>query len=54
MDVCFRLKRRAVSSEEKDPGLGTGVSYFVEDKPFRQYIATVGDQKEVCYYIFVS
>ncbi|KAJ7787930.1 hypothetical protein B0H14DRAFT_3095293 [Mycena olivaceomarginata] len=28
IDTCFRLKRRLVSSELKDPGLGSGWSYF--------------------------
>jgi len=47
VDACFRLKRRDVSSPQKDPGLATGLSYFVPDEPFREYIATVGDQEEV-------
>ncbi|KAF8145475.1 hypothetical protein K438DRAFT_1630027 [Mycena galopus ATCC 62051] len=47
IDACFRLKRRLVSSEAKDPGLGTGWSYFTEDRPFRQYLLTVTDQKEM-------
>ena len=32
IDACFKLKRHIVSSEKKDPGLGTGWLYFVEDK----------------------
>ncbi|KAJ7814307.1 hypothetical protein B0H13DRAFT_2242773 [Mycena leptocephala] len=47
IDVCFRLKRRLVSSEAKDPGLGSGWSYFTEDRPFREYLLTVTDQKEM-------
>lgn len=47
IDACFRLRRRLVSSEAKDPGLGTGMSYFVEDRPYREYLLTVTDQKEV-------
>jgi hypothetical protein len=38
-----------VSSEAKDPGLGTGWSYFTEDAPFREYLLSVTDQKEVSY-----
>jgi hypothetical protein len=30
LDANFRLKRRDVSSEEKDPGLATGWSFFGE------------------------
>ncbi|THU93123.1 hypothetical protein K435DRAFT_861819 [Dendrothele bispora CBS 962.96] len=48
IDACFRLKRRMVSSDERDPGLGTGWSYFVEDKPFKEFLATVTDQDEMC------
>ncbi|THU93111.1 hypothetical protein K435DRAFT_670775 [Dendrothele bispora CBS 962.96] len=40
-DACFRLKRRLVSDEVKDPGLGTGWSYFVEDPPFREYLKSM-------------
>ncbi|KDQ23709.1 hypothetical protein PLEOSDRAFT_1048587 [Pleurotus ostreatus PC15] len=47
LDACFRLKRRIVSSVEKDPGLGIDWSYFVENEPFRRYILTVTDQKEM-------
>ncbi|KAJ3764740.1 hypothetical protein FB446DRAFT_795781, partial [Lentinula raphanica] len=46
-DACFRLKRRLVSSNDVDPGVGTGSSYFVEDNQFREYIATCGDQVEM-------
>ncbi|KII87536.1 hypothetical protein PLICRDRAFT_113331, partial [Plicaturopsis crispa FD-325 SS-3] len=46
-DACFRLKRRIVSSEHRDPGLGCGWSYFVPDAIYRRYIATQGEQKEI-------
>ncbi|KAJ7846652.1 hypothetical protein B0H13DRAFT_1646562, partial [Mycena leptocephala] len=46
-DACFRLKRRLVSSELKDPGLGTGWAYMVENEPYREYLRTVTDQKEM-------
>ncbi|KAJ7358033.1 hypothetical protein DFH08DRAFT_687643, partial [Mycena albidolilacea] len=47
IDTCFRLKRRLVSSEKKDPGFGTGWSYFTEDPPFQKYLLSVTDQKEM-------
>ncbi|KAJ8503496.1 hypothetical protein ONZ45_g10817 [Pleurotus djamor] len=47
LDACFRLKRRIISSSEKDPGLGVGWSYFVESEPFRKYLLSVTDQKEM-------
>ncbi|KAL0563119.1 hypothetical protein V5O48_018958 [Marasmius crinis-equi] len=36
VDACFRLKRRAISSEQRDPGLFTGGAYFVEQKEYQQ------------------
>ncbi|KAJ7734170.1 hypothetical protein DFH07DRAFT_754473, partial [Mycena maculata] len=47
MDACFRLKRRMVSSEVKDPALGSGWGYMVESGPYRKYLLTVTDQKEM-------
>jgi hypothetical protein len=47
IDTCFRLKRGLVSSELKDPGLGTGMSYLLEDTEFREFLLTVTDQVEV-------
>ncbi|KAJ7185939.1 hypothetical protein C8R46DRAFT_1208043 [Mycena filopes] len=47
LDACFRLKRRMVSSELRDPGLGTGWSYFVEQEPYRQYLLTTTNQTEM-------
>ncbi|KAJ7019902.1 hypothetical protein C8F04DRAFT_1275729 [Mycena alexandri] len=46
-DACFRLKRRLVSSELKDPGFGTGFAYMVENEPYRAYLRTVTNQKEM-------
>ncbi|KAJ7194873.1 hypothetical protein GGX14DRAFT_333182, partial [Mycena pura] len=47
LDACFRLKRRMVSSQLKDPGLGTGWAYMVEWAPYREYLLTVTDQEEM-------
>ncbi|KAJ7363849.1 hypothetical protein DFH08DRAFT_949484 [Mycena albidolilacea] len=47
LDACFRRKRLMVSSELKDPGLGTGWVYMLENTPFREYLLTVTDQKEM-------
>lgn len=41
------MKRRLVSSEKKDPGLGTGLGSFLEDSPYRRYLLTKTDQKEM-------
>ncbi|KAJ7315615.1 hypothetical protein DFH08DRAFT_820537 [Mycena albidolilacea] len=47
LDACFRLKRLLISSELKDPGLGTGWAYMLENTAFREYLLTVTDQKEM-------
>ncbi|KAJ6516514.1 hypothetical protein C8R45DRAFT_809791 [Mycena sanguinolenta] len=38
LDACFRLKRRLVSSELKDPDLGSSWAYMVETVPYRDYL----------------
>ncbi|KAJ7449737.1 hypothetical protein B0H11DRAFT_2247094 [Mycena galericulata] len=47
LDACFRLKRRLVSSQLKDPSLGSGWSYILETSPYHEYLLTVTDQKEM-------
>ncbi|KAF7305217.1 CxC2 domain-containing protein [Mycena kentingensis (nom. inval.)] len=47
MDACFRLKRRLIGSDLRDPGLTTGWAYFVEWEPYRNFLLTVTDQKEI-------
>lgn len=36
-----------ISNEFKDPGLGTGWAYVMENAPYRHYLLSVTDQKEV-------
>ncbi|KAF7321124.1 CxC2 domain-containing protein [Mycena chlorophos] len=47
IDACFRLKRRLISNEVRDPGLGTGWAYMVEWEPYRQFILLHKNQKEM-------
>ncbi|KAJ7028941.1 hypothetical protein C8F04DRAFT_1265508 [Mycena alexandri] len=47
LDACFRLKRRMISSELRDPGLGTGWAYFVEQEPYRQYLLAATNESEM-------
>ncbi|KAJ7118596.1 hypothetical protein C8R43DRAFT_901412, partial [Mycena crocata] len=47
LDACFRLKRLLISSELKDPDLGSGWAYMVETASYREYLRTVTDQKEM-------
>ncbi|KAI1792316.1 hypothetical protein LXA43DRAFT_1093838 [Ganoderma leucocontextum] len=48
VDACFRLKHRNVSDETKDPILGSGWGYFVEDTGYKELLAEYGDQEEIC------
>jgi hypothetical protein len=38
MDANFRLKRKDVSSEEKDPGLGRGWAFFCEVNAYMAHV----------------
>ncbi|KAL0955398.1 hypothetical protein HGRIS_001645 [Hohenbuehelia grisea] len=40
IDANFRLKRKNVSNEDKDPSLTDGSGYFVETKPYMDHIRT--------------
>ncbi|KAL1738360.1 hypothetical protein HDZ31DRAFT_11248, partial [Schizophyllum fasciatum] len=47
LDACFRLKRRKISSWDRDPSLADGGSYMVESAPFEEYIKGAGEQTDV-------
>ncbi|KAI9070213.1 hypothetical protein FKP32DRAFT_1558354 [Trametes sanguinea] len=47
IDACFRLKRRAVSSEDKNPILGSGWAYFLEDTGFKEILSSYQKQDEI-------
>ncbi|KAH9845982.1 hypothetical protein C2E23DRAFT_872607 [Lenzites betulinus] len=47
IDACFRLKRRAVSNTGKDPILGSGWGYFVEDTGYQEVLRGYGNQDEM-------
>lgn len=50
IDANFRLKRKKVSSEERDPSLGGGWSFFVEETAYKEHLAEHWDDKQpVCY-----
>ncbi|KAK7049202.1 hypothetical protein VNI00_005803 [Paramarasmius palmivorus] len=46
VDACFRLKRRLISTEQLDPGLATGLAYFVPQEEYQPFQKRTGDQKE--------
>ncbi|KAH9855406.1 hypothetical protein C2E23DRAFT_724163 [Lenzites betulinus] len=47
VDACFRLKRRDVSSTDRDPFLGNGWGYFVEDTGYHEVLKGYRDQDEI-------
>jgi hypothetical protein len=54
IDANFRLKRKAVSSDEVDPGLNTGWAYFVEETKYKKYLsARAGEKQEVCVLLYL-
>ncbi|KAJ7817065.1 hypothetical protein B0H13DRAFT_426053 [Mycena leptocephala] len=46
MDANFRLKRKDVSSEAKDPGLNKGWAFYCEVKKYMTHVAANWDQKQ--------
>lgn len=46
IDANFRLQRKKVSSDERDPGLSAGWAYFVEETLYKSHLANYGDQEE--------
>ncbi|KAG2108722.1 uncharacterized protein F5147DRAFT_745699 [Suillus discolor] len=38
MDANFQLKRKAVSSDQVDPGLNAGWAYFVEERQYKSHL----------------
>ncbi|THU80788.1 hypothetical protein K435DRAFT_694964 [Dendrothele bispora CBS 962.96] len=46
-DACFRLKRKHVSSWNIDPSLQDGWAYFVEHRPYMDWVKKMENQKEM-------
>ncbi|KAG2740851.1 hypothetical protein P692DRAFT_201842407 [Suillus brevipes Sb2] len=46
IDVNFRLKRKAVSSDDVDPGLNAGWAYFVEETKYKNYLSVRSGEKQ--------
>ncbi|KAF7325925.1 CxC2 domain-containing protein [Mycena kentingensis (nom. inval.)] len=47
LDACFRLKRRLISSDAKDPVFGPGWAYMVDPAPYKEYLAEITDQDDI-------
>jgi hypothetical protein len=52
IDVNFRLKRKDVSSEEKDPGLGNGWAFYCEVLAYMQHVKRNWNQKQDVRFLF--
>ncbi|KAG1866481.1 hypothetical protein C8R48DRAFT_747671 [Suillus tomentosus] len=46
IDANFRLKRKAVSSDNRDPSLNSGWAYFVEEAAYKSYLADQAGTKQ--------
>ncbi|KAF7324862.1 CxC2 domain-containing protein [Mycena kentingensis (nom. inval.)] len=47
IDACFRLKRRLIGNDLRDPGCGPGFAFLVEWEPYREYLKTITKQVEM-------
>jgi hypothetical protein len=47
LDANFRLTRKKVSNNIVDPGLSKGWSYFVNEGPYKQWLATAPPRSQV-------
>ena len=54
IDTNFHLKRHAVSSDQRDPSLISGVGYFVEKSRYREYYMEFANQEDVSDVILVT
>jgi len=46
IDANFRLKRKKVSSEERNPSLNKGWAFFVEEGEYKEHLAKHWTQKQ--------
>lgn len=54
MDANFRLKSRLRNSAKQEPMLGLGMSYFVDNGPYADFIKDYVDQGEVCSRVLLN
>jgi len=47
MDANFRLKNQLVSNYSVDPGLGIGLAYMVDCKPYEKYVLSRANDDNV-------
>ncbi len=51
VDANFRLKNLHCSNDKADPGLHTGLAYFVEEAPYHNHYKRFALQKDVCQFL---
>jgi hypothetical protein len=51
MDANFRLKSRLRGGVNKEPALGLGWAYFVNNGPYAEFIKDYVDQEEVWFLL---
>ena len=39
IDANFRVKRKDISSDNRDPGLNAGIAYFVEETAYKTFLS---------------
>lgn len=49
VDANFRAKNLIRSSELADPGLHTGLAYFVENEGYKEHVLKSATQKDVSF-----
>lgn len=54
MDANFRLRSKLRGAITKDPTMGLGWSYFVNNAPYADFIKDYIDQEEVSYSYGIS
>jgi hypothetical protein len=54
MDANFRLKSRLQAAINKEPRLGLGWGYFVNNEPYFDFIKDYVDEEEVCSIISIG
>lgn len=47
IDANFRLKRKKISTDEIDPGLGHGIAYMVEETAFKHHLGRYAGETEL-------
>jgi hypothetical protein len=50
-DANFRMKNRFKPGTRTDTGLGTGLSYFVENDQYKAFLRDYVSEKDVCSHL---